>query len=125
MFSQLFFGSCLWEINSKQAELLPLDTYPGHLFVEEGSLSRACAPERCGEVCAGSGDLPWGRESPQALPEHPQHGQHVLQIPRIYGVEKLELGVHPPSLAPAGLQSRSRGGNVSVLTLNTNNDFKY
>lgn len=49
----------------------------------------------------------------------------VLQIPRLYGEEKLEFGVHPPSLAPAGLQSRSRGGNVSVLTVNTNNGFKY
>lgn len=60
-----------------------------------------------------------------ALPEHLQHGQHVLQIPRIYGEERLQLGVHPPSLAPAGLQRTSRAGNVSVLTLNTNNDFKY
>lgn len=39
MFLQLFFGSCLWEINSKQAGLLPLDPYPSYLSMDEGSLS--------------------------------------------------------------------------------------
>lgn len=69
MFSQLFFGSSLWEINSKQAGILALDTSPGYLSMEHGSPA-------------------------------------ALQIPPIYGKKKLELAVHPPSLAPAGLQSK-------------------